>query len=116
MFQFKALNSTLNREVAEFERSRTAGTHHLGGGSGDSYYEPGLEADAYGGGAYVLGGRSSSSAAGGATQDDSREARRNMALEAATRRLQEREAEIEQMCGSSGPAHEEAAGNSVSEA
>jgi hypothetical protein len=104
---FKELNSILNREVAEFERSRTAGTHHLGGGAGDSYYEPALEADAYAGGAYVLGGKSISSPAGGSGQDESRDARRLRALEAATRRLQEREAEIEQMCGSTGTIHGE---------
>ncbi|EJD48175.1 WLM-domain-containing protein [Auricularia subglabra TFB-10046 SS5] len=96
---FKALNSKLNKEVAEFERTRAAGAHHLGG-AGGQYYEPGLEADAHaailGEGSYVLGG---SAPSGG---DDSREGRRAKALEAAMRRLKVQEEEIEHMCGSEG--------------
>ncbi|KAH7106130.1 WLM-domain-containing protein [Auriculariales sp. MPI-PUGE-AT-0066] len=79
---FKALNSQLNREVAEFERSQAEGTHHLGGGSGDTFYDPSIEADAYAGGSYTLG------------------TRRLRAVEAATRRLRQKEEEIEDMCGS----------------
>lgn len=84
--------------MAEFERARAAGTHHLGGGAGEEYYEPGVEADAHSaimGGSYVLGGTSTPDAGG-----DSREARRQHMLEAAMRRMREKEEEIEHMCGS----------------
>ncbi|KAK1231892.1 hypothetical protein PQX77_004983 [Marasmius sp. AFHP31] len=90
---FKELNSQLNREVAEYERSVSTGTHGLVDGD---VYEPSsqLEAEAR---TYVLGG---SSASGGS---DSREARRQRMLDAAMARLRKEEEEIEGSCGTAGP-------------
>ena len=52
--QFKELNSQLNREVAEFERARSNGTHLLHDYVGEEYEPPSaLEAEAR---AQVLGG------------------------------------------------------------
>jgi len=44
--QFKELNSKLNREVAEFERSAKEGTHTLSGCSPGDIYMPPSEVDA----------------------------------------------------------------------
>jgi len=96
---FKELNSTLNRQVAEFERAAAAGTHHLGGT--DDVYEPAseLEAEAH---AHVLGGGAVSSGSG-VLDDDSREERRRRVLEATMSRLRKEEEELEQSCGTAGP-------------
>ena len=62
--QFKELNSTLNREVAVFERAEAAVTHHLTAPGFDSPHSA-LEAEAQEyvlGGSYTLGGASTSSA------------------------------------------------------
>jgi len=97
---FKELNSKLNREVVEFERAIAAGAHHL---ASADMYEPGLdlEAEAHthmlGEGTYVLGGESN-------LLGDSREERRRRALEATMRRLRKQEEEVEQSCGTAGPA------------
>ncbi|KIP05548.1 hypothetical protein PHLGIDRAFT_74106 [Phlebiopsis gigantea 11061_1 CR5-6] len=90
---FKELNSQLNREVAGFERSAAEGAHQLRSSTGA--YEP-LEADAHMG--HVLGGSST-----GAAQD-SREERRRRMLEATMSRLRREEEELEQSCGTAGPA------------
>ena len=98
MIQFKELNSKLNREVTEYERSVSAGTHYLSGG-GDFYEPPSdLEADAVIQTAHVLGGGS------GAPTVNSKEEQRRRVLEAATSRLRREEEELEQNCGTSGPA------------
>jgi len=103
---FKTLNSRLNREVEAYERSVKAGTHTLSGlGSGD-YYEPEdhpaigssfTDAEVH---SRVLGG----GGGGASTLTGSREEMRQKALEAAMRRIRLQEEEIEQMCGSDGPA------------
>jgi len=85
--------------VAEFERNKKEGAHTLGG-NGD-VYEPNsalVESEAY---EHVLGGRSSTL---GSTSGDSIEDRRRRALEAAVSRLRKEEEELEQSCGTSGPA------------
>lgn len=97
---FKELNSKLNREVAEFEQALKDGAHHL---ASADMYEPGLdlEAEAHthmlGEGTYVLGGEST-------LLGDSREDRRRRALQATVKRLQKQEEELEQNCGTAGPA------------
>ncbi|KAL4247877.1 hypothetical protein ABKN59_007486 [Abortiporus biennis] len=100
---FKELNSQLNREVAEYERSVAQGTHSLGS---LDVYEPGLEADAYsqilGRGSYVLGGGTSTSTPL-AVANESREDRRRRLLQATMNRLQKEEEELEQSCGTAGP-------------
>jgi len=101
---FKELNSQLNREVAEYERSVSQGTHYLGGSS--DYYEPSseLQAEAQ---EYTLGGSSvSNTALGGAHSsllDESREERRQRVLRATMKRLKKEEEELEQSCGTAGP-------------
>jgi len=92
---FKSLNSRLNREVAEFERSTKEGTHHLYGGPGYDLYQPSseLEAEAQ---AYTLGGSSIGSTSPG---NDSPEERRRRLLEAALNRLRREEEDIEHSCG-----------------
>ncbi|KAJ7747685.1 WLM-domain-containing protein [Mycena maculata] len=91
---FKELNSQLNREVAEFERSVTEGTHRLQ--AGDIYEPEDLENVALT--SHVLGGTQSSPGA------DSVEERRRRMLEAALSRLQKEEEELENSCGTAGPA------------
>ena len=95
-FQFKELNSKLNKEVAEFEQVQREGTHHLMH-KGD-VYEPSseLEAEAH---AHVLGGGGFSSL----YQDESREERRRRMLDATMSRLRKEEEELEQSCGTAGP-------------
>lgn len=95
-FQFQELNSQLNREVAEFERSAREGTNYLAG-VGDTY-EPSseLEAEAR---AHVLGG---SGVQPGTHTDLSREERRQMVLQATMNRLRKEEEELEQHCGTAG--------------
>lgn len=89
------MNSQLNREVAEFERTTAEGSHVLDGGG--AVYGPEVEADAQViSGSYVLGGTVGA--------PDSREERRRLILEAAAARLREEEEEIEGMCGSAGSA------------
>ncbi|KAI1791839.1 WLM-domain-containing protein [Ganoderma leucocontextum] len=93
---FKELNSTLNKEVAEFERAQAAGTHHLGPGAGFSAPHSALEAEAHEyvvGGAYALGGVGTSS------PGDSPEERRRKVLEATMNRLRKEEEELEDRCG-----------------
>ncbi|KXN90690.1 hypothetical protein AN958_03975 [Leucoagaricus sp. SymC.cos] len=97
---FKELNSKLNREVAEFQRSQASGTHSLASSS-DPYgiYQPAsseLEAEAQ---SYVLGGSSSSVAA---LAGDSREDMRRRMLEATMARLRKEEEELEMSCGTQG--------------
>lgn len=96
LFQFKELNSKLNKEVAEFEQVQREGTHHLMH-KGD-VYEPSseLEAEAH---AHVLGGGGFSSL----YQDESREERRRRMLDATMSRLRKEEEELEQSCGTAGP-------------
>jgi len=91
---FKSLNSKLNREVAEFERSVKEGTHHLSGGPGYDVYQPSsdLEGEAR---AYTLGGDTSSSSLANESQED----RRRRVLEATVNRLRKEEEEIEHSCG-----------------
>ncbi|KAJ7911574.1 WLM-domain-containing protein [Mycena leptocephala] len=91
---FKELNSQLNREVAEFERAAVEGTHHLQ--AGDIYEPDALENDALT--SHVLGGSSRSS------DSDSVEERRRRMLEATLNRLQKEEEELENSCGTAGPA------------
>ncbi|KIM44403.1 hypothetical protein M413DRAFT_442387 [Hebeloma cylindrosporum] len=92
---FKSLNSKLNREVAEFEKSTKEGTHHLYGGPGYDVYQPSseLEAEAQ---AYILGGPSLGSTL---STDDSPEERRRRVLEATMNRLRREEEEIDHSCG-----------------
>jgi hypothetical protein len=94
-FQFKELNSKLNKEVAEFERSTSEGTHLMD--SGD-VYEPSLEheVEAH---AHVLGGSGIASV----SLNESREDRRRKVLEATMSRLRKEEEELEQSCGTAGP-------------
>ncbi|KAG8883883.1 hypothetical protein FRB97_005721 [Tulasnella sp. 331] len=99
---FKTLNSKLNREVDEYEGAVKAGSHSLSGlGAGD-YYDPDntvgsalTDAEVT---SRVLGGGTSSLLTG------SREEMRQKMLEAATQRLRRQEQEIEERCGSDGPA------------
>ncbi|RPD52141.1 WLM-domain-containing protein [Lentinus tigrinus ALCF2SS1-7] len=96
---FKELNSTLNKEVAEFERAQAAGTHYLGSAGFDAP-QSALEAEAQAyvlGGSRVLGGASTSSAT------DSPEERRRKVLEATMNRLRKEEQELEDRCGTSAP-------------
>ncbi|KAA1470177.1 WLM-domain-containing protein [Dentipellis sp. KUC8613] len=93
---FKAMNSQLNREVAEFERAAREGTHTL---SGPGAYEPAstnaggeLEAEAR---AYVLGGSGAATPRAGETAEE----RRQRVLDATMRRLRREEEELEQSCG-----------------
>ncbi|KAF8654892.1 hypothetical protein AX16_003321 [Volvariella volvacea WC 439] len=104
---FKQLNSQLNREVAEFERSSAEGSHRLGGSLARSdYYEPldTEEIDTFSsssGGGYTLGGGGSSSSSipfSGVSVDD-QEDRRQRVLQATLRRLNKVDEEIEQSCG-----------------
>ncbi|KAJ7262660.1 WLM-domain-containing protein [Mycena haematopus] len=92
---FKELNSQLNREVAEFERAAVEGTHRLQ--AGDMYEPEALENDALT--SHVLGGSSRSS-----HNSDSVDERRRRMLEAALSRLQKEEEELENSCGTAGPA------------
>ncbi|KAJ7629520.1 WLM-domain-containing protein [Mycena polygramma] len=91
---FKELNSLLNREVAEFERAASEGTHRLQ--SGDIYEPDALENEALT--SHVLGGSSRSS------NGDSIEERRRRMLEATLNRLQKEEEELENSCGTAGSA------------
>lgn len=90
LLKFKELNSKLNREVANFDRSALEGTHYLSS-HGSDMYEPssGLEQEAQ---SHVLGGTGSGSLAG-----ESAEERRNRVLKATMTRL--REEDIEHSCG-----------------
>lgn len=98
LFQFKELNSQLNREVAEFERAQREGTHYLT--QGGDFYEPSseLEAEAQ---AHILGGVASST---GPAFDESREERRRRLLDATMARLRKEDEELEHSCGTSGSA------------
>ncbi|KAJ3502467.1 hypothetical protein NLJ89_g8876 [Agrocybe chaxingu] len=93
--QFKELNSKLNREVAEYERSVSAGTHYLSGGP--DVYQPlsELEAEAR---AYTLGG-SGASASSSSFNEETQEERRQKLLQATMNRLRKEEEEIEHSCG-----------------
>jgi hypothetical protein len=95
-FQFKRLNSQLNREVVDFDRARAAGTHTLTT-STDPYgiYEPPeqeMEAEAW---SHVLGGSSSTTSIDGDSRDDMRK----RMLEATVKRLQREEEQLESSCG-----------------
>ena len=93
------MNSRLNREVAEFERSVAEGTHRLAS-SGEVFEPPfsHLEAEAQ---SYVLGGSASASSMPPA--GESQEDRRRRVLEATMRRLRKEEEEVEMSCGTAGP-------------
>ncbi|KAJ7641489.1 WLM-domain-containing protein [Roridomyces roridus] len=92
---FKELNSQLNREVAAFERAAAEGTHRLQGG--DMYEPDELENVALT--SHVLGGSSSEYLAA-----DCPEERRRRMLAATLSRLQKQEEELENSCGTAGPA------------
>ncbi|KAF8323530.1 WLM domain-containing protein [Cantharellus anzutake] len=88
---FKTLNSLLNREMVEFETAAREGTHTLGPGP---VYEPESVVPNRGGlvgGTNVLGGNEGS---GHLTIEE----RRRRAVEAAMRRFNEQEQEIEDKC------------------
>lgn len=94
------MNSRLNREVLAYEQSASAGTHTLGG----SYpvYDPSsasseLEREA----AHVLGGSRVAPSANETAED-----RRRKILNATMTRLRKEEEELEQSCGTAGPARE----------
>jgi len=91
MGQFKELDSRLNKEVTEYELSLARGTHRLA--DGDFYDSESPAAD------HTLGGSSSSS-----LPEFAREERRQRVLAAALDRLRAEEEELEQSCGTSGPA------------
>jgi len=91
--KFKELNSKLNKEVAEFERSVKEGTHSLM--ADRDVYEPSLELEPAAH-THVLGGF-------GNSLDESREDRRRKVLEATMSRLRKEEEELEQSCGTAGP-------------
>lgn len=99
---FKTLNSQLNREVAEYEASVKQGSHSLGDAySGGDAYEGEADDVMVGGmigGSNVLGGgagSSTSSSLGGSLTAEERRAR---AVEAAMKRLQDHETEMEDRC------------------
>ncbi|KAG9000766.1 hypothetical protein FRB95_004137 [Tulasnella sp. JGI-2019a] len=101
---FKTLNSQLNSEVEEYERTVKAGSHSLSSFGGGDYYEPDqtlgsalTDAEVT---SRVLGGDGS----GSSLLTGSREEMRQKMLEAATQRLRKQEQEIEERCGSDGPA------------
>ncbi|OBZ74248.1 hypothetical protein A0H81_06399 [Grifola frondosa] len=98
---FKELNSTLNREVAQFERAEKEGTHYLAepaGGIAHTALELEAQERVLGGlgGSQVLGGPGAVSAG-----EESPEERRRRMLEATMRRLQKEEEELEERCGTS---------------
>ena len=102
-FQFKELNSRLNREVAAFERAARDGAHSLS--SVSDAYEPGLEVEAQDAlitGTFTLGGGPLGSAP--ASSGNTKEERRQRMLEATIERLRKQEEEVEHSCGTSGPA------------
>ncbi|KZT07234.1 WLM-domain-containing protein [Laetiporus sulphureus 93-53] len=97
---FKEMNSMLNREVVEFERSMAEGTHRfIEGGVYQPSSELELEAETYllSEGPQVLGGSVS-----GGVADESREERRRRMLEATMNRLRKQEEELEHQCGTAG--------------
>lgn len=99
--KFKELNSQLNREVLEFERAQSIGTHYLTDTDSTEEYMPSsqLEAEAR---AHVLGSSDIARASGGTLQPisgDSREDMRRRILEATVERLRKEEEELEQHCG-----------------
>lgn len=91
---FKTLNSQLNREVNEYEAAVKEGTNSLSGIIGE--YEPGagetssVSSSGLVGGVNVLGGTSSAPLSVGE--------RRRRIVDAAMRRFEEQEAEIEARC------------------
>ncbi|TFK29575.1 WLM-domain-containing protein [Coprinopsis marcescibilis] len=91
---FKELNSQLNREVSEYERSVAEGTHTLSGIPSSGIYEPASEQEAEAQ-SYILGG----DAVSVSTNDDSPEQRRRRVLEATMNRLRKEEEELEHSCG-----------------
>lgn len=102
-FQFKTLNSQLNREVEEFETAVARGSRTLGS-SISGAYEPDpslstslMDSEAH---SYVLGGGVGAASA----LVPSREEMRRRAAEAALDRQRREEQEIEDRCGSDGPA------------
>ncbi|GJJ11396.1 hypothetical protein Clacol_005629 [Clathrus columnatus] len=96
---FKTLNSQLNREVAEYERTLALNTHSLGGETAAFVHEIEAEAEGVIGGSYVLGGGTVSDA----LTSESRDERRRRILEATASRLQQEEKQIEDMCGMMAP-------------
>lgn len=78
--------------MAEFERARKGGTHRFVEDFGE-VYEPSAEVEAEAR-AQVLGGASAA-----ATVDNSPEERRRRILEAASKRVQKEDQEIDHGCG-----------------
>jgi len=93
--KFKTLNSQLNREVAQFEVSAREGAHTLMGSG--AIYEPASDSIVGGlvGGTNVLGG------GGGHSELLTIEERRKRTVEAAMKRFEEQEKEIEDKCATS---------------
>jgi hypothetical protein len=96
------MNSRLNREVAEYERSAREGTHTFHEGE---VYEPSaeLEAEAR---AYTLGGAQALGSTSSALTGETPEERRRKILDATVGRLRKEEEELEHSCGTAGPAAE----------
>lgn len=95
--QFQELNSQLNREVLEHERSLKVNTNTLGSDDSLSSYEPSseLEREAT---TFVLGGGQDSSLTR-PRGNESPEERRRRVLEATMARLKKEEEELEGACG-----------------
>lgn len=98
---FKTLNSELNREVAEYEASVKQGSHALGYSGG--VYEGDGESDdvmvgGMIGGSNVLGAGPTSAGTSSSQVQLTPEERRARAVEAAMKRLQEHETEMEDRC------------------
>ena len=89
----------MNREVAAFELEAKNGAHSLSGYSGPTFDRGSTIEDEALVHAHVLGG-------GGSSGEvlDGREAMRARVLDASLRRLRLEEQEIEDRCGSDGPA------------
>ncbi|TCD62457.1 hypothetical protein EIP91_006884 [Steccherinum ochraceum] len=104
---FKELNSQLNREVLEHERSLTANTHTLGFDDTFSSYEPSseLEGEAT---SFVLGGGGQDSTLTRPRGNESPEERRRRVLEATMARLKKEEEELEGACGTTAAEKESA--------
>jgi len=89
---FKTLNSTLNREVAEYERSVVRGTNRLVE-RGDVHDPVEAEAEAH---VHVLGGMMNLSSS---SSSESPEERRRRILDATIARLKKEDEEIDNSCG-----------------
>lgn len=92
------MNSRLNREVLAYEQAAKAGTHTLGGLYPVYESSSELELEA----AHVLGGSGVASLSNETPED-----RRRKILSATMSRLRKEEEELEQSCGTAGPAREQ---------